>query len=246
MPRKNRGRPLHWSWAYVPSIAIHTALVVAGALYIWEHRPRLDLGEKGRAIIEVAYEPDRQTPEEPEDVEPTPDVIEPEVLEEPELEETPEEEPTFEPEDTPPPPPDWEPPRDLFANARPLKQKPKPEPKVEPEPERTPPQPVAQPEPPKPQQPTVLQGANLPAVLKKQTPAYPRKAVRLRWQGTVVLRIQVNAAGKVIDVVVHESSGHDALDQAAIAAFRNWVFEPRGPDDPEVRLLQKPFTFRLG
>jgi TonB family protein len=59
------------------------------------------------------------------------------------------------------------------------------------------------------------------------------------------LRIRVDAEGKVIEVTVHESSGYEILDQSAVKSFRNWVFEPRGPEDPLVRLLQKPFTFRM-
>jgi periplasmic protein TonB len=57
-------------------------------------------------------------------------------------------------------------------------------------------------------------------------PAYPRLAERRGWTGTVVLLIDVAADGTVSDVRIESPSGHDILDEAAVAAVRTWRFRP--------------------
>jgi protein TonB len=57
-------------------------------------------------------------------------------------------------------------------------------------------------------------------------PAYPHSARRLGIQGTARLRVQVLADGRVGEVVVEKSAGHDDLDRAAADAVRQWRFEP--------------------
>lgn len=57
-------------------------------------------------------------------------------------------------------------------------------------------------------------------------PAYPRLAERRGWTGTVVLLIDVAADGTVSDVRIESSSGHDILDEAAVAAVRTWRYRP--------------------
>ncbi|MDO8844062.1 energy transducer TonB [Methylicorpusculum sp.] len=57
-------------------------------------------------------------------------------------------------------------------------------------------------------------------------PKYPDIARRRNWQGKVLLRVRVTADGLSEAVSVHRSSGHDALDESAIAAVKNWRFIP--------------------
>jgi len=57
-------------------------------------------------------------------------------------------------------------------------------------------------------------------------PPYPAKARRRNLQGTVILEVDVSAAGKVDRLRINESCGHRVLDRAAMAAVREWVFEP--------------------
>jgi protein TonB len=45
-------------------------------------------------------------------------------------------------------------------------------------------------------------------------------------EGTVVIRILVDAQGKVDRVVVVASSGHAVLDESAVDAARRWRFRP--------------------
>ena len=57
-------------------------------------------------------------------------------------------------------------------------------------------------------------------------PAYPEASQARREQGQVQLRLAIDAAGRVIDIVVQRSAGYTALDEAALAAVRRWRFEP--------------------
>lgn len=57
-------------------------------------------------------------------------------------------------------------------------------------------------------------------------PVYPRSAIRLDQQGTVLVQARISTAGDVIEIRVHQSSGHPALDTAALAAVRRWAFVP--------------------
>ena len=73
------------------------------------------------------------------------------------------------------------------------------------------------------------------AVAVGPAPPYPRAAVRGNIQGTVVLRIHVDASGKPSEVIVEQSSGSRILDEAA-AAFvkKRWSFVPAQRDGQAV------------
>lgn len=66
----------------------------------------------------------------------------------------------------------------------------------------------------------------VPRLLSASPPDYPRSALRAGLSGRVTLRIEVRANGRPGEVSVVESSGHRALDRAAISAVRRWRFEP--------------------
>jgi periplasmic protein TonB len=57
-------------------------------------------------------------------------------------------------------------------------------------------------------------------------PVYPEAARRAGVQGTTVLRIFIERDGRVTNVNVERSAGHQALDEAAAEAVRRWRFEP--------------------
>jgi protein TonB len=77
-------------------------------------------------------------------------------------------------------------------------------------------------------------------------PDYPAEARRRGQQGRVLLRVEVSAAGTPLAVTVASSSGHPALDDAALAAVRQWHFAPatRG-GEPVAGLAEVPIQFRL-
>jgi periplasmic protein TonB len=57
-------------------------------------------------------------------------------------------------------------------------------------------------------------------------PDYPKEVVAAGIQGTVNLRVRIDAAGKVAAISLYSSSGTKALDDAALATVRSWVFVP--------------------
>ena len=64
------------------------------------------------------------------------------------------------------------------------------------------------------------------AYLNNPKPDYPSAAARQGWGGTVTLRVRVLADGHAESVTVKKSSGRKVLDDAAIAAVKNWTFVP--------------------
>lgn len=77
-------------------------------------------------------------------------------------------------------------------------------------------------------------------------PRYPDLAWQRRWEGVTLLRVFVDAAGRVSKVEVARTSGHELLDAAAVRAVKTWRGQParRGGEPVEtVELL--PIDFRL-
>jgi protein TonB len=70
---------------------------------------------------------------------------------------------------------------------------------------------------------------------------YPPEAVARGLQGEVRLLLMLDAEGEVIDALIASSSGHDLLDQAAIAA----AHAMRRLPDTGVRELILPVVFKL-
>jgi TonB family protein len=85
-------------------------------------------------------------------------------------------------------------------------------------------------------------GADGPKLLHKVTPTYPPEAKQAGVSGIVVLEAQIGLDGQVEAVRV--ARGADPrLDDAAVAALRQWRFAPvRGADGAPVRVL---FTVTL-
>ncbi len=77
-------------------------------------------------------------------------------------------------------------------------------------------------------------------------PSYPATARRLGIQGTVRLRVQVLADGRVGEIIVESSAGHSDLDKAAADAVRQWHFEPaRKGVEPVTTWVLLPVHFQL-
>ena len=97
------------------------------------------------------------------------------------------------------------------------------------------------------EQPALVTPPNFNAnYLNNPAPAYPAIARRQGQQGKVVLRVYVSTGGGADQVQIRTGSGHDALDQAALAAVRRWRFVPaRQGDQPVAAWVLVPITFTL-
>lgn len=86
-----------------------------------------------------------------------------------------------------------------------------------------PPAPLAPPAPPA--SPVSLAATDLRYTVPPAQ-VYPRTSVRLGEQGTVLVRLVVDAQGLPTQVSVHKSSGHPRLDEQALQALRAARFVP--------------------
>src|SRR5689334_11501971 len=76
--------------------------------------------------------------------------------------------------------------------------------------------------PPPPHQPVVTKA---PVLLQAQAPEYPAAALAAGKQATVKVRLHIDETGVVTDVTVLEPVG-DGFDEAAVAAAKQYIFEP--------------------
>lgn len=85
-----------------------------------------------------------------------------------------------------------------------------------------------------------LEQPRLTTDLSRLPKHYPPEARRKRWEGTVVLRLEVAADGTLANPPeIHRSSGHDVLDRAALRMIRPARFEG-GPG-----VLLQPIEYKL-
>ena len=77
-------------------------------------------------------------------------------------------------------------------------------------------------------------------------PAYPPLARLRDYQGVVVLFVEVLADGRVGQVGIKRSAGHEILDRAALEAVRTWRFEPGRREGRAVTMsVEVPVRFVL-
>ena len=119
----------------------------------------------------------------------------------------------------------------------------------EPDPQPVPPKPMQKPaeQPPEP----VLSAPVVPprfdaAYLNNPSPSYPALSRRNGESGKVMLRVQVSSDGRPQQIELHNSSGYKRLDEAAMAAVRQWRFiaAKRG-DENLAEWVLVPLVFKL-
>ncbi|WNL45705.1 energy transducer TonB [Dyella sp. BiH032] len=76
---------------------------------------------------------------------------------------------------------------------------------------------------------------------------FPPQAIRRKMQGTVMLRVLVDAEGKPVQVVIETSSGYELLDKSARdQVLANWRFQPATSQGrPESAWARVPVSFDL-
>lgn len=99
---------------------------------------------------------------------------------------------------------------------------------------------------PKPAGPVTL-GAELSVSCPERTaPSYPMLSRRMGETGTTVLRVELDEQGHVSSARVVTGSGFARLDDAALAAVRNWRCNPAQRNGQPVRAVAlQPFKFLL-
>lgn len=82
--------------------------------------------------------------------------------------------------------------------------------------------------------------------LARVHPEYPREALRLREEGTVLLRVEVDARGNATKVDIESSSRSRTLDRAARDAVSRWTFRPAIEGGrPVASTVTVPVDFRV-
>ncbi|MCA9148751.1 MAG: energy transducer TonB [Planctomycetales bacterium] len=85
-----------------------------------------------------------------------------------------------------------------------------------------------------------------PSFANNRPPKYPEVAVRRHWEGTVLLRVRIDATGRVEAVEVAKSSGYPMLDAEAVSAVRQWRAQPaRRAGQPAATTEYLPIRFEL-
>jgi TonB family protein len=64
-----------------------------------------------------------------------------------------------------------------------------------------------------------------PRLIKKVEPVYPEEARKAGIEGTVILKARTDIHGRITNIKV-EKSANPLLDQVAVEALRQWVYEP--------------------
>jgi len=88
-------------------------------------------------------------------------------------------------------------------------------------------------------------GVTAPVVLYKKEPEYSEEARKAKYQGTVVLYIEVDPSGRAVNPRVVRSLGL-GLDEKALEAVKQWKFKPGYKDGKPVTVAaQVEVNFRL-
>ena len=80
----------------------------------------------------------------------------------------------------------------------------------------------------------------------RTAPTYPALARRMGEEGEVILRVELGEDGQIASVRVATSSGFRRLDEAALAAIKNWRCHAAQREGQPVRAVAiQPFKFSL-
>lgn len=85
-----------------------------------------------------------------------------------------------------------------------------------------------------------------PTPVNRLPPTYPSSLLRRGIGGKVVVACSINAKGAITSSRIKKSSGHSALDKAALAAVNRWKFRPAVRDGRPIKATCNiPFNFEI-
>jgi len=86
----------------------------------------------------------------------------------------------------------------------------------------------------------------VPLYRRNPPPPYPRMAKARGYQGRTLLKVLVGPDGRVKEITVAASSGYAVLDEAAVKAVLQWLFEPaRQGLEPVAMWVTVPIRFQI-
>lgn len=81
---------------------------------------------------------------------------------------------------------------------------------------------------------------------RRVQPEYPARALRMRQEGVVWIRVLIDEAGTREDITLHTPSQYALLNQAAIKAVKQWTFDPHVMNGRAVKSwVEIPIEFRI-
>lgn len=105
---------------------------------------------------------------------------------------------------------------------------------------------AAAPPTPMPTEPIKLSSELSVSCPKLTPPEYPAISRRMGEEGKLVLRVELDEQGRIDTAKVISSSGYERLDNAALAAVKNWQCNPSLRNGQPVRAVAlQPFNFVL-
>jgi protein TonB len=85
-----------------------------------------------------------------------------------------------------------------------------------------------------------------PVPIKREAPAYPEMARTAGAEGTVMVEVTIDKNGRVVEARVIKSDTIPALEAAAVAAAKQWLFTPAKQREVPVKAkIVIPFEFTL-
>lgn len=85
-----------------------------------------------------------------------------------------------------------------------------------------------------------------PKYAENPKPSYPQEARKKGMEGEVLLRVEVLASGRVGQIEVKQSSGHEPLDRTALSTVKQWRFIPAQKEGAAIPLwVNIPIKFQL-
>lgn len=98
--------------------------------------------------------------------------------------------------------------------------------------------------PPAPPAPVMLTSDLAVSCPQRSPPEYPPVSRRMSEQGHVLLKVELDETGRVISARVKESSGFKRLDEAGVAAVKQWHCNVPASDGGPIRVVAlQPFDF---
>ena len=89
-------------------------------------------------------------------------------------------------------------------------------------------------------------GIDRPSIRNYRAPEYPAQMRRRNIEGRVILSLKIDQDGKTSEFEIHDSSGYEAFDQAALSAVKDWEFSAARLDDKFVSVkITLPIRFEL-